>query len=617
MSLIENFQFGLPYALLAFPLALLALVWAYRRKGRGQKVIMSSLLLLKMLQQERKARQKFSPPLRFLLELLLFLLLSLAAANLYQKSAANSFAVVLDNSFSSLARFQDSTRLARLKLALLDNLSNLESGSQIDLYAYTVGLQKLNSNPLSPEQARRLAIDIIGSFSEDNLGLSIEQLSGNSNYDKVLVFTDKPLAETTGSTSRNVSIRNLNELQTGPANNLSFSDIRWKNSNSSKAVEVDLMSYSSREAAARIILDCLTTENKIETMGTQTVNLPAQQNAAVLFELGDKPVAQCRATLQVDQENDLIAEDNTIYIATRLNGSLFVVHSDLSLEQLGLKSIPGYDFIKAESFQATEQRDKQISYLYHRQLPEQAIKANQLVILPPVDNTSVPVKELSGAVNITSWLQAHPLMSYLDASALAIKSGSAFTTQPGLEAVLSSNAGPLIVVRDLPDSRSIYLGFEIFPFEAQDNPALTILTINSLKWLSGAVSSNYYPAGGVLPIAAGSKVKYLTAPVGLVGEVIEQTAGWVATTPGLVKVASKEVKDQVLAVNFINAKESNLQTVEQLALPAERLQAQGSSQIEYWRPLLLLLLAFLLIDLGFNFYRSMRKRQNKTQGVVA
>ena len=65
-------QFGLlyPALLAALPLLLGALIYAYLRRGRGQRLVVSSLLIFQQLQTRAAQRRRFFPPLRFFLELL-------------------------------------------------------------------------------------------------------------------------------------------------------------------------------------------------------------------------------------------------------------------------------------------------------------------------------------------------------------------------------------------------------------------------------------------------------------------------------------------------------------------------------------------------------------------
>src|SRR5262245_18825627 len=100
---IGSFGFMYPAMLVAIPLAIAGLIYAYRQRGRGARTPVASILLLKALQKRSLAPRKFVPPLRFWLELLMLALLISGAAGLYREREGASYAVIIDNSFSMRA----------------------------------------------------------------------------------------------------------------------------------------------------------------------------------------------------------------------------------------------------------------------------------------------------------------------------------------------------------------------------------------------------------------------------------------------------------------------------------------------------------------------------------
>ena len=71
MELLGGIGLLTPTALLVLPLAVAGLVYAYLKRGKGERRQVASTLILKRLSQVSSARKIFTPPPRFFLELLI------------------------------------------------------------------------------------------------------------------------------------------------------------------------------------------------------------------------------------------------------------------------------------------------------------------------------------------------------------------------------------------------------------------------------------------------------------------------------------------------------------------------------------------------------------------
>ena len=91
-------NFLYPYLLAAFPLILGLLIYVYKKRGRGERKEVATLLLLRTLEPSSMARKKFVPPPRFFFELMLLSLLLLGAAGLFKEGSQRRVAILIDNS---------------------------------------------------------------------------------------------------------------------------------------------------------------------------------------------------------------------------------------------------------------------------------------------------------------------------------------------------------------------------------------------------------------------------------------------------------------------------------------------------------------------------------------
>jgi len=103
MNPLSGFTFASPLMLLALPAAIGALVYAYRRFGRGERQVVGTLLLLKALERTATVRQKFRPPPRFFLEVILLAALTFGAAGLYRTDTAHRLLIIIYDAMSMAA----------------------------------------------------------------------------------------------------------------------------------------------------------------------------------------------------------------------------------------------------------------------------------------------------------------------------------------------------------------------------------------------------------------------------------------------------------------------------------------------------------------------------------
>jgi hypothetical protein len=159
----------------------------------------------------------------------------------------------------------------------------------------------------------------------------------------------------------------------------------------------------------------------------------------------------------------------------------------------------------------------------------------------------------------------------------------------------------------------VKVGFELFPFEGKRSPAVSILTLNLLKWITGSgLSAGFVPVGEVVPGVRDGLV--LQQFDGLQGRNTIDGIGAVLHVPGLFRAES-----QIVAGNFFSVEESNLRESAPLLIPhvagVERAKVAGSA-LYGW--LALVVLGFLvLLAVTLTFWRVAEDSSAAQRGGAA
>ena len=142
-----------PWFLLAAPIALGLLVYIFRVRGSSNTTVVSTLFLLKDLPQRPQGRKTFIPPLQFWLELLLFVSLSLAAANLISTKRGRHVAVLLDSSLSMGALASEGTRFEEAKTRATRDIADSSASTSFTVFSGSTHLEKLSPEPTDKTRA--------------------------------------------------------------------------------------------------------------------------------------------------------------------------------------------------------------------------------------------------------------------------------------------------------------------------------------------------------------------------------------------------------------------------------------------------------------------------------
>lgn len=587
-----------PWLLLGIPLAAGILIAIYRARGSTQEVVISTLMLVRELPELLTARKRFSPPLQFWIELAALVLLSLAAAGIYAAESGERIAVVVDTSLSMSAK--DSSGAPRLETAL--RLASADVAQRIgrarfSVYSAGATLRRVSESEVSSSEAVSSLRSITPTLTPDALEGALRSLIADGSFDSVWVYTDKSLAEgapaaanfrlttvpSDGSRTHNVWVRSLTARSTD-------------------SLTVDLASIGPSQATARIVADCFGKDGvPTRDQPGVTVQLPPGRTVTTTLGPLKEQWSYCSVSVKgLSGGDDALLVDNVAWITQSGGDSVVQVISPLSVEELGLKRISGYSFVKLPS-SSDPQFQKGSPTIFHRSPVPESMQGPILSILPPAGRlpwgglVSTPS---SGSVALTRWEPSHPILQYTNPTLISLPTAQAITCPELSQSILTSSVGSLVCAGEGVQGGYLVVGFEIFPFDGLASPTVSIFTLNALKWLM-TKSTGGDVAGGVGTIALPQDargVRYLapSAPPP------ELSVGNTATlsTPGVISFTSSDSPQPTLkAVNVFSHEESDLSDIELLPsdIAATPSRANPRSPLSFapWLALVALLVLFL------------------------
>ena len=589
MGILSAIGFAYPLMLIGVPLAAAALVYAYRRRGQGTRLVVASTLLLKTIERTIATPKKFVPPPRFFFELLLLILLLLGAAGLYLRERGAMYALVIDNSLSmraaapASASGEDSMTLA--KKGAESFLSGLDAESQIALYAASPAPRQLGGGLLSPSAAQRELERITPVYAGDTLDTFLPRLLRNEQYEKVLAFTDGHVS-LQGNAAAKAYTRleihaNSSELQS--AHNIALTHISAKKQaagGDSLSVSVNAASYAQKQVRASIALEVLEHSAKgsrFVPFDRREISIEPGASARVSFAAVPAAYQQFKARLQQTGENssarslNALAEDDDAFLALgKSEGSIYVI-SRFSIRELGLEKAPLAQFeqIVPERFgEALPADERAHTLIFHRITPSELPRNNALFIAPSPETTLFKVERSVARAAVSRWRTSHPILTYLSLPEMQLKDLSVLAVPAWARELVVTTEGVAAFAGEKDGFRYVVLGFEVLPFEGKNAATLSILTLNILKWLSDlSADTGFLPAlSAYAPASDERSIEYVDGPPPAQGDHAHKSK-LVLSQPGIVRVRGAQ-GDRFVAVNFFSEQESNLRKGRTIAVNA-------------------------------------------------
>lgn len=630
-----------PIFLAALPMLVGGLVYLFRARGKSQPKVTSSLFILKKLPTYAPNRRWFLPPMQFWLDLLLAVALVAAASGVYQTTSGKKIAIVIDNSKSMAARFSpEENRLdAAMRIAKAD-IVGAPTGTAFSVYSVNQKLNLVESSINAPTALSALT-KIKFSYQEDTLAPLIAGLIASSDYDSVWLYTDRSIEKQNAQNDISDDKLRVTSLpyDRERLKNYWISDL-YVNSisedgNNRKFIDLRIGRLSGDKDNLNVAASCfdINTGKEISLSAVAAIrSAPSNKLATSLGQdltarLGPikEPWSYCHVILDTDDTDALISDNDAWIASDTVKSRSLGLYSEFTAKVLGLERLPVGEVINLSSDQQ-ESTQNFSGAIYHRQGDLKDIKTPSLIVYPSVGSKilgGAVGEELVGAagagIEITRWDETDPILRYARPGLLSLSKARILECPVGAKPFIFTAAGPIACAGSEAGRNYIITGFELFPFDGIRSPTLSIITLNSLQWVTGSneqQGQNGWSKIGLinLPISAESKsikVRSL-APVGRdLGEI----AGGILELlePGVFSVSSGDSKPaKIVAVNSISDQESEIGNLNPTQITndtlrrgvSERRSDDLSNVDNVCRLLAALALAALFIDLIRRIFRS-------------
>ena len=512
-------------------LPLLALPYLLRR--RHPRVVVPALFLYAGLPSGagRQTWGRLRLPPQFFLQLLILLLLAIAAARpVLRADATPGVVLVLDTSASmqALDAARGESLFAQAKAGLRAALEQTPAGRGVAIYT---------TNPLGPvevhdEQTPERLLDRLTARDApdpDNGALAglLRRLATGDGFEQAVFFTDREVSglpddsrlrvETFGPARPNVGIHALHvhrspffpdRVQAGvrvgvPAN--ARSD--WR------LVIED--GRTGRSLASRSAASVDPAEHEIGTDDTGGLRASPRQRTFAFSDLPRTDVYRVRIVFDGDQADGLALDNEAVAVLPEpATVSVLLVSPDPEAGD-GLARIANLRLTRFRPEEYDPARARQAQYtcvLFHLTTPQMLPDAPAAFFLPPEGNPLFRLGDAALRPAVTDWTLGHPLTSYLTVPLLAPAYAHAVRAAAWNRSVIESTAGPLVLAGERTGRRYVVTGFDLLPYLGRANLPASILTLNVLNWLADTdAAARPLPTGTVFSPRMGD-AELVTAP---------------------------------------------------------------------------------------------------------
>ncbi len=641
-----------PAILLLSPLALGVLLYAYRRGGRAQPIVVSSIFLLRKLARQVPAPRKIRPPLRMLFDLLVVLLIIAAAAGAFLPNQDSEVVILLDNSLSMSARVSPavslqgqttSTVFERAKEEARKALDDLPFGAEVALWVTSPSLRLVTSGFVSLSLVSEQISKAEWVFGKDHLESAVEQVISQAQPSRLIVVSDKRVRiKDSSEPAINVESR---QVVAESERNLSIANIRVVSSSgavsrqaAASEVEVEIENFggSGDPSTAKATLSLERFDIKKRTfspLSSEEIVIPKQEAKRVRVKIPAE-IEAFRATVRTGAgsasgTSDVIAQDNVAFVVVTNSGSKLAVVSDLSIKDLGIVRLPSFAFesMSPEQYEARGLSPDVQAVLFHRYVPRVLPDVAALVIAPPSDNALLPVARVAQDVRVADWRVGHPLTRYITFSALSLPQQQVLRVPGWGTEVFRTTAGTALYSGEFQGRRVAVCGFELFPYQASRSPLLSVMFLNLLQWLMengiGVGFGAPYTSILVEPSTSATEIFGVTGnPESLAVNSAKEGRFVVSPQPGVVLSSDDKGVRVSSAVNFFDRDESALRQGEVIEISLMNAFAEprkrGLSLVEWAsRIALFLLFCEFLIQLLRRVFRSRRDQGLRKQSYAS
>lgn len=540
-------------------LSLPLLVLAYRKRIPQQRRPVSSLFLLRRLTKHAAQRRHIKLPLRFFLEFLALLLLTLALTQPYWRGGGERIALVVDNSMSM--RAQPTGGFSRQQEAVERSRKFLASsgrGNSYTLFTSAPQLKQIGQSEVSTSAVEAELAAVQPVDSGDSLAGEVRQLALSGRFDQVIVVSDRNaelVSEGSGNTTSSSRTVFFTPITVGkPVANIGLTDLRTEHtesddgSNPSTVALATIANHGVTPTSVKLSVFGLSAAQE-QLLVTKNFSVAANKPQQLRINLGQQlPFKFLRAEIAPSENGgaDSLPADNQGWTALeKMNqGTLLLVTSGagnlLGLEQL--KHLNTTRITPERFAELTPEQIKRYSLLlFHNCAPTSMPATPSLYILPPTGNLIFPVAAEERTSQVTSWNGEHPITQYLRVSLLR-PAGTVVITPPAwAQSVINVERGAVVVAGEYQGVRHAAVGFELLPFEGGATPSLSVLTLNLLAWLSSQTAAfGQTPlTGTALTLNTRVGSWSVVSPTGETAAVGPGTPPYTPITPGLYQITER------------------------------------------------------------------------------
>jgi hypothetical protein len=419
-------------------------------------------------------------------ELLLLTVLIGALSVITVSHDRETIAIVVDTSESmGHVEYGEELRLQRCLKAVEERLAIEREDANYRLFTTAPLPQEITSGALSKgaliERLQSLSLVAAeGDFSV--LGHALSKLP---QLQKVIIASDVDVRF--GGGSPEIQYESLNYSKDGEAtSNVAISSIEYRPTDNEIVATVEM--FSADRSEDRFVEGTLSEVSFVSRAlpgAWQTVDRFSRSISSGASEtIRLKNVSREKVYhLDIRQagKNDSLVADNEAWVVTVPPIQKTIsVHSPQSVEALELPPLPGFEF-RTPGGNFVEQEGKADFFqIAHRQEVPTFLRAG-LYVLPVAGGTQRD--QIQRAGEVVRVADDHPLLDYLDVSALSFREVLPLTVPEWAAPIIEVEAGVIAFAGVVNKRPVVALGFEIFPLEQEASPVSSIFFLNAMKWL--------------------------------------------------------------------------------------------------------------------------------------
>jgi hypothetical protein len=480
-----------PLWLLAVPVVLSTLFALYLRKGKSQKIRVSSLFFIGKLPADApSSRKKFNIPLRLIIESLIFILLLSAVAGMILKDNSKKLTIVLDNSLRMLTKAEPDQLASKsiFELAKTEALSHLDFApglAKVSIWITSPSATNISNGFVDKSEARQIISEIKAAYSEAELDLALSKVSSET-----LVFSDARSKEADYYSAAESMIRFADfGVPKKSRENIALESLTVREN----SLSLKLKAFIVKKAKCSVSL--YSYDQNWNKISDRQIELdPLSSSSEIIFNLPNRqlPVA-IKASLSSCSriEANALLEDDSVWLSPKNISNKISFISNFSLKDLKLDQLQNLNF-ELVAPKEWEKQPKSIgSAVFHRYIPTTLPNLNSLFIYPENSVEWLDLIALSEKNELIDWDKNNPILQYLNFPNLVFENSVIFRKLPNWASpLLKSAAGDIAFYASKDSKRYAAIGFELFPFEGKQNSTLSILTLNLFEWIKNNESAN-------------------------------------------------------------------------------------------------------------------------------